>query len=134
MNSAATMLYAFGYGLTGLWVHRQFLGRHSPKLAGTMALVLPGVWAVVPFLAFFILNRLTWRTVESSQLGNVFNVFFVRDALKLNHVVCGMVWVILMLLLNARWFLRQVKQFKPPEPVPPRINSAAPAAVPTPAN
>jgi hypothetical protein len=98
-----------------------------------LALVLPCVWAVVPFLAFFILNRLTWRTVESSQLGNVFNVFFVRDAQKFNHVMCGLVWVPLMLLLNARWFSRQVKQFKPPEPVPPRINSVAQAAVPTPA-
>jgi hypothetical protein len=132
MNGSATVLYAFAYALTALWVHRQFFAGQSPKWAGLLSVVLPGVWAIVPFLAFFTFNRLTWRTVETSQLGNVFNVFFVRDAHKLNHVVCGVIWVFLMLLLNARWFARQARQFKPPEPVPPRINAPAPVAVSTP--
>jgi hypothetical protein len=131
MNSAAMVLYAFAYGLTALWIQRQFFSRQSPKWAGFLSLALPCVWAIVPFLAFFILNRLTWRTVESSQLGNVFNVFFVRDPQRLNHVVCGVIWVSIMVLVNARWFVRQIKQFKPPEPVPPVI--PAPAAVSTPA-
>jgi len=112
--AGAVVLYALAYALTALFLHRQFIGRRSPRLAGVLTVMLPAAWALVPNLVYFFLNQLSWKSVEQSQLGNMFNIFVVRENnQKQAHLVCAGVLLLLMLALNARWFARQLHQFRP---------------------
>jgi hypothetical protein len=117
----AMTAYAFAYALTALFIHRKFLTRRPPKLAGLLAILLAGGWAIVPNVFLFFVNELSWKSVEGLQLGNIFNVFFNRDASQLiYHEYFSCVWLLVAAALNSRWFLHQVRQFQPldrPEPV-----------------
>jgi hypothetical protein len=131
--TAVTVLYGFSYALTALFVHRQFFSRRPPKLAGVFAILLPGAWALIPSIVLFFLNRLSFQSLEGSQLGNIFNVFMVKEPNARNaHLLCALLWLVLMVILNLRWFMRQVAVFSrlepnsavsesSPGPVPPRI-------------
>ncbi len=115
-----TAVYAFAYALTALFMHRKFLAKRPPKIAGLLALLLAGAWALMPSIALFFLNKLSWKSVEGLQLGNVFNVFFTRDSQQLlYHELFAYGWLLVAVLLNAKWFLQQVKNFRPPEKVEP---------------
>jgi len=129
LSWGAILLYVFAYALTALFLHRQFLPRRPAKLAGILAILLPGAWALVPNIVLFFLNQLSWTSLEKLQIGNLFNLFILRDqSLKYMHVVCGAIWVAVMLALNARWFARQARQFQPLNPAsePPVIADTAP--------
>lgn len=117
---ATTTAYTFAYALTALFVHRKFLSKRPPKLAGLLAVLLAGAWAIVPSIVLFFLNQLSWKSVEGLQLGNIFNFISMRDDHDRNlHLWFAGVWLALMLALNANWFLRQVKNFRPPPSAPP---------------
>jgi hypothetical protein len=115
ITAAAAVSYVLAYGLTALFIHRQFFERRSPRLAGVFAVLLPSVWAVVPPLALFFLNALSERSMQRNQLGSIFNLLFsVKDLdQKSAHLICALVWLILMAALNAKWFARQIKHFQP---------------------
>lgn len=128
---SATGAYAFAYALTALFVHRKFLSTRPPKLAGLLAVLLAGAWAIAPSIVLFFLNQLSWKSVEGLQLGNVFNVFFTRDSSQLvYHEYFALGWLLLAMVLNAKWFVRQVKNFRPPEKIekPPVLSEVPPAA------
>ena len=109
-----TAAYIFAYCLTALFIHRRWLSRRPPKLAGLLAVLLAAVMAVAPSIFLFFINKLSWTSVEGLQLGNVFNLFTLReDEQKLYHQYFACGWLGVMLLLNARWFLRQWKNFRP---------------------
>ncbi len=113
-TAAGTIGYLFAYALTALLVHRQWLSRRPPRLAGVLALIIPGALAVVPNLGMFFLNRLTWDAVERLQLGNLFNLFIVKEpAQRLDHLLCAATWLTIVGVLNARWFVRQFRGFRP---------------------
>ena len=62
------------------------------------------------------MNQLSWRSVEGLQLGNIFNVFSLRDDSDRNlHLLFAAVWLAVALVLNANWFFRQLRNFRPPE-------------------
>lgn len=117
----ATIAYAFDYALTALFIHRKFLARRAAKLTGLLAVLLAGAWAIAPGIILFFLNRLTWKTIDGMQLGNVFNMFTSDDP---NHLLyhtcfaCG--WLLVALFINAKWFLQQLQNFRPsPSSAPP---------------
>jgi len=122
---ATTTAYAFAYALAALFIHRKFLARRPPKLAGLLAVLLVGFWALAPSVVLFFLNQLSWKSVEGLQLGNVFNTSALRDDSKrIYHLYFACGWLLVMLFINAKWFLRQVKNFQPlvratPENPPP---------------
>ncbi|MCW5554633.1 MAG: hypothetical protein KIS67_21040 [Verrucomicrobiae bacterium] len=126
-----TLLYTFAYALTALWLHRTFCGRRPPKLAGVFALLLPAALALVPNLVLFVFNRLSWKAIEGLQLGSMFNVYALRDdGDRMYHLVCAGFWLLVVMVLNAKWFSRQVKHFRPldrgranPPPAPPPLPS-----------
>ena len=127
---ATTTGYAFAYALTALFVQRKFLARRPPKIAGLLAVLLAGAWAIMPSIALFFLNRLSWKSVEGLQLGNVFNVFFTRVSSQLAyHEYFAFGWLLIAAVLNAKWFARQVKNFRPPEKIetPPVLSEVPPA-------
>jgi len=111
---AAAICYAFDYALVGLLLHRKLLSRRPAKLAGIFAVLVPAAWALLPVLIFFFLNRLSSRDLEHIQLGNVFNIFVVGlKRQKQEHLAFAGGWLVLMLILNFTWFVRQVKSFQP---------------------
>jgi hypothetical protein len=113
ISSGAVLLYAFAYALTALFLQRRFLSRRTPRLAGILAILLAGGWALAPNIVYFFLNRLTWKTIEQIQLGNVFNVFIVKnDDQKILHLYFAAGWVLLMVILNAPWFVSQWRTFR----------------------
>jgi hypothetical protein len=122
---ATTTAYAFAYALTALFIHRKVLARRPPKLAGLLAVLLVAFWALAPSVALFFLNQLSWKSVEGLQLGNVFNISSLRnDGQRIYHLYFAFGWLLVMLVINATWFLRQVKNFQPlvrasPDNLPP---------------
>jgi hypothetical protein len=72
------------------------------------------VWALAPSIVLFFLNRLSWKSIEGLQLGNVFNVNSLRDNdQRIDHLYFAFGWLLVMLVVNAKWFARQVKNFQP---------------------
>jgi hypothetical protein len=111
---STTMAYAFAYALMALFIHRKFLARRPPKLAGLLAVMLAAVWALAPSIILFFLNRLSWKSIEGLQLGNIFNVTSLRDNnQRIYHLYFAFGWLLVMLVINAKWFIRQGKNFQP---------------------
>ena len=125
---AVTAAYAFAYALTALFIHRKFLQKRPPKIAGVLAVLLAGGVAIVPSIIMFFLNQLSWKSIEGLQLGNIFNLFTLHEEdLRSYHLYFAFGWLLVMLVINANWFRRQVKNFQPHIPptaenVPPRLN------------
>jgi hypothetical protein len=114
------MIYALDYALTALFIHRKFLPNRPAKITGLFAILIAGMWAVGPSIVLFFMNRLTWNSVEGLQLGNVFNAFYLHSDERLpDHLIFAGGWLILMLMLNAKWFWQRVKNFQPPIRVTP---------------
>jgi len=68
----------------------------------------------------FFLNQLSWKTVDGLQLGNIFNIAYIRDDdQRLYHLYFAFGWLLVMILINAKWFVRQVNNFRPPPIAPP---------------
>ena len=127
---ATTTAYAFAYSLTALFIHRRFLSKRPPKLAGLLAVLLAGAWAIVPSIVLFFLNQLSWKSVEGLQLGNVFNVVSLRDDnQRLYHLYFALGWLLVMVVVNAKWFSQQVKNFQPLNRIqpPPVVEEISPA-------
>ena len=123
-----TTAYAFAYALTALFIHRKFLPKYAPKIAGLLTVLLMGVWAILPSIVLFFLNQLSWKAVEGLQLGNIFNVFYLRDdEHRYYHTWFALAWLAVMFLINLKWFWTQVKNFRPPPPEPPIIANFPPA-------
>ena len=114
------LLYTFAYALTALFLHRRFWPQRPAKLTSLIAIILAAAWALMPGLILFFANKLSWQSIEGEQLGNVFNVFSMRDASSLPpHLLFASAWLALAVLLNLRWFFRQVKNFAPLPPADP---------------
>jgi hypothetical protein len=115
-----TTAYAFAYALTALFIQRTFLSKRPAKLTGLIAVLLAGGWAIAPSIVLFFLNQLSWKTVDGLQLGNIFNIASIRDDdQRLYHLYFAFGWLLVMILINAKWFVRQVNNFRPPPIAPP---------------
>ncbi|MGH7950934.1 MAG: hypothetical protein ACREFE_03300, partial [Limisphaerales bacterium] len=134
VNWAATMAYAFDYALLALFIQRKFFPKRPPKLAGLLAVLLAAAWALAPGIVLFFLNQLSWKSFGELQPGNIFNVFALRDDdRRIDHLYFALGWLALMILLNAKWFARQIKNFRPLEKVePPPVIAEIPPEIPTP--
>jgi hypothetical protein len=135
--TGASILYGLAYALTALFIHRQFLARRPPKLAGVFSVLLPALWALLPNLLLFFTNRLNFPTLESMQLGSVFNVYMVRGSRHQSaHLLCATIWLFVIVILNLPWFVRQVKEFRPLNKFAPAepIAASVPPPLPTPSS
>jgi hypothetical protein len=109
-----TMTYALAYGLTALFLQRTFFRSRPAKLTGLLALMLAGGWALVPSIVLFFMNQLSWKSIDGLQLGNIFNVFALRDEVGIGQQqLFAFCWLVVAVIFNAGWFLRQVKYFQP---------------------
>jgi len=108
------ILYVLAYSLFGLFIHRRFQPHRPPIFAAMVAIALPVLWAVVPNLVLFFLNKLSWEALQERQLGNLFNVFGMKhQAFIHDHLVCALALATLGVVINLNWFLVQRAEFKP---------------------
>ncbi|HEU6447769.1 MAG TPA: hypothetical protein VFV23_04955 [Verrucomicrobiae bacterium] len=111
---AASTAYAFAYALSGLLIQRKFFPKRAPKIAALIAMIFAAVWALAPAVVLFFLDKLSIKTAASLELGNVFNVLPLRDDGRcIYHLYFAFGWLAFMMVLSARWFWRQVKNFRP---------------------
>ncbi|HUE35819.1 MAG TPA: hypothetical protein VMO20_00405, partial [Candidatus Acidoferrum sp.] len=124
LSYGAIAAYVFVYALTALFIQRKFLPNRPPKLTGLLAALIAAACGLMPSIILFFLNQLTWASIEGLELGNVFNVFSLRDESRLfEHFYFAFGGLILMMAINAPWFLRQIRNFvPPPKDVPPAIS------------
>jgi hypothetical protein len=123
LSLGAFTLYAFAYALTALFIHRTFFPHKPAKIAGLLAVFVTAACALTPSIVLFFLNELTWNSIERLELGNVFNIYSMRnDASLIDHFYFALSWLAVIALLNVRWFFKQIRNFvPPPKVVPPEI-------------
>lgn len=110
------MVYAFAYALTGVFIHRTFFPKRPAKLAGGLALIVAAVLSLGPIIVLFFMNQLSWRELEKLQLGNAMNLFNgITPEQRQVHLYFACGWLGVMLLLNIKWFVVQIKNFRPAE-------------------
>ena len=118
---AAFIAFWVVVGLSVFWVAVSGSSRRAPERARRAS---PGVRRLGIFL--FFVNQLSWRSIDGLQLGNIFNIFALRDDADIrSQQMFACAWLVLAAFLNAGWFWRQVKNFQPaapglPESSPPR--------------
>jgi hypothetical protein len=123
LTYGAFAAYILAYALVALFIHRTFFPRRPAKLTGLLAVFVIAVCALTPSIALFFLNQLTTFSIEHLELGNVINIFSMRDDGRLiYHFYFALCCVALMAVLNARWFFTQLRNFvPPPKEAPPVI-------------
>ena len=56
--------------------------------------------------------------VDGFQPGNIFNVFSLHEERdRINHQVFALLWLVVVMVINAKWFRAQVKNFRAPEKI-----------------
>ena len=114
------VLYCFAYALLGLWLHRTLLPKKSPKLASlffVLLLLLPFLFLIIVYFVF-AQDMIDEDWVIPGMVPNVFMVMnnYPEEERNLGlwvHFVSAIFMVGLTLLLNTKWIIQQVKQFKP---------------------
>ncbi|MFA6546377.1 MAG: hypothetical protein WCS99_18310, partial [Limisphaerales bacterium] len=128
-------LYALAYVLLGLFIHRRFQPHRPPIFAAMTAVALPAIWAIVPNFVLFFLNKLSWDALQERQLGNIFNVFAMKDqGFIVDHQLCALAMAAVGVVLNLKWFFAQRAAFQPlnraTTAVPPSSATATPPPLP----
>jgi hypothetical protein len=111
--SLATVFYLFAYTLTGLFLHRKFCPKRSPKIAGLFVILIVAAVTFIPNVILFFANRFSLRSLQGLQPGSVFNVLMVRNGEEVAHLLIAAGWLLFALLLNRAWFFAQFRNFRP---------------------
>ena len=113
------LLYAIAYSLLAVFIRRiPFINQIcSEKYTWAIAVFLVMWGSILPLLANFVVNpgekaKLLWR------VGNPFAAFDKDPEI---HVVFSACFCGLLVLLNLRWWLRQIAAFRPIKVVEPAI-------------
>ncbi len=140
IGSSLYIFYAFAYALLGVWLHRTFFPKRTPKLA-TLFLVL---LIILPFLFLMIFYFIfTQKMIAEDWVlpGMVINVGMVmansnddeRNLHLMVHLGSVLFMILVALALNFKWLKTQITQFRPykrkPEinpPLPPLPPSTGP--------
>jgi len=114
------LAYALAYALTGLFLQRTFLPRRRAVLAGVFASAITIAAVAGPTIVLFCMNELSWKMMERLQLGNASNLLDnLSSEQRMEHLWFASAWLAIVVLLNAKWFVRQVNNFRPLEKVQP---------------
>lgn len=123
LPQGAFAAYIFAYALSALFIHRTFFPRRLAKITGLLTVFIIVICALTPSIILFFLNELTTFSIERLELGNVINIFSMREDGRLFYhfyfAICGLA---VTAVLNVRWFFIQVRNFvPPPKEAPPVI-------------
>ena len=114
------VLYCFAYALLGLWLHRTFLPKKSPKLASLffiLLMLLPFLFLIIVYFVF-TQDMIDEDWVIPGMVPNVFMVMGNYPETDRNyglwvHFASSVFMIGIALLLNSKWIISQIKQFKP---------------------
>lgn len=116
MSGVSFMLYFLAYSLMAAFLRRvTFIRRFCPEsMTWLLGGFLIALGCILPFIANFIVNPtsgpdLLW------ELGNPFAAFESDDPAE--HLVYATLLCSLLVLLNGRWLLGQLRSFRPPQAV-----------------
>lgn len=116
MAGLGFMLSTFAYALIALWIRRIFLARKIPSHhSWAFALLLIALGSVLPLVLLGMMLGLSTNSIVL-WLGFPFAGFDYRpnDAMLL-FLFWWSAWLLVAALLNARWYLRQWREFRAPE-------------------
>jgi len=103
-----------------LFLQRTFLPRRRAVLAGVFASAITIAAVAGPTIVLFCMNELSWKMMERLQLGNASNLLDnLSSEQRMEHLWFASAWLAIVVLLNAKWFVRQVNNFRPLEKVQP---------------
>jgi len=111
---AGMLLYLLGYALMGIFVRRKFLSQwFRPDMTWGISAMLTVIFCVVPIvIAFFLKVDLDYERNYMWYLGNPGAIFWYQQYSE-RFLIAGSVWAGLGLILNVRWLMNQIHQFKP---------------------
>ena len=114
--------YVLAYGLTASLIRRKFFPvAMSQKFVGVFTLLLIAAGALIPstigLLRHFDDKGLDTDTIGYWQITNPAGIVDPKFSSIMLRFAFG--WLILMLLLNAKWLYRQFREFCPPNPTKP---------------
>ena len=123
LSQAAFAGYIFAYAMAAMFIHRTFFPRRPAKIAGLLTVFIIALCALTPSIFLFFLNQLTTFSIEHLELGNIINIFSMRDDGRLViHFYFAMSLLAVTAVLNGRWFFKQLRNFVPaPKEAPPVI-------------
>lgn len=134
VRSSGVAIYIIAYALTGLFVRRKFFPKVNPIIGGLTMLLIPALWAIVPNVVLFFMDRLSQLDSRSVQLGDILNLLYTRSETgRFNHLIFATVWAAVMFFANLRWFLKSYRDFQPYRtPSEGEVNLTEEIAVPNP--
>jgi hypothetical protein len=112
-------LYAYCYAISAVLIRRKFLaGKTRYSQTWTVALCLLALGSFFPLLVAYIASPARFDiTVDALGLWTAANPFFLgNDITRSTHLTFAAVWAIAVTLLASPWFVRQVRNFRPPGP------------------
>lgn len=106
------ILYAFGYSLFSLWIHRQFFPKRTHRLACVFFLVL----TILPALAVLLISFAVYQQAnELSIPGIPLSVVAINSSDLITHFAMHFLGAaataLLGLLINFKWVRQQFTQF-----------------------
>lgn len=121
--SFITSFYILAYSLTALWLYNIFLHRYMKqnKIAFiTLTLILLGIFIPIICAMFnaILFHSTMGRTGSLWHIASLYGTFhdIGRDKYA-PHYVCIIPWLALMFVLNGKYLLEEIRQFKPlPQP------------------
>ena len=110
------VLYTVGYCLTAILIQRKSWLRAKHAITPLVAALLLLVVMIVPYLVAFMVRF-------GGDWGDIWMLLSPLDP-NLDdhaemHLMAGVVWVFVMLMLNARWVVMGIGSFRRAEPPPP---------------
>lgn len=110
----ASCLYLICYGLSALGLRRLIIPDHTSNIITVIfAFILLALGSLLPLLfAWFFIHRDIDKVSEMWYLGNPLMVFLEPKMLDTTLGFTS-VWALVVLGLNAPWFIRQIRGFTP---------------------
>jgi hypothetical protein len=116
---AMLFLYTYAYGLTATLFRSLFLARGQAGITWIIFLILVALGSAIPYLLGFMLHWRQWRfdshygwllTNPAAAMIAASDINFEMREVFYLFVAA---WAALVTVLNLRWFIRQVQDFKP---------------------
>jgi hypothetical protein len=119
MTMGVMFLYIYCYVLTAVFLRNTILRIH-PVYTWVLWITLVALGSAIPFLATFLLNPRGWSfsthytwllTIPPAGMVAVGNPFMIAEREVVLLFVSA--WAVLVTVLNAPWFYRQIRRFRP---------------------
>ena len=113
LNMLGFFLYVYCYTLSGMLIRKHALSRWmKAKDTWAVALALFAAGHFIPLIIFGFFTGAGFVATDQVLYGNAFDLLKNNDS---KHFVFMGIWAFVLTIMNAGWFIRQIRDFKPPE-------------------